>query len=117
MRERVSRLKQQVFALDDRTVFWERMVALRRAHEQYGRERPTRLYAMAMRTITETMSVVIGEDELIVGEPREVLLSADEERTFAAHAGDYVQPYWFHTRGGSPPCRRGRPGARPGAGT
>ncbi len=99
MRERVARLKQEVFALDDRSVFWERMVALRRAHEQYGRERPTCLYALALRSITETMSVVIGEDELIVGEPREVLLSAAEERTFAAHADDYIQPYWFHTRG------------------
>ncbi len=99
MRERVARLKQQLFALDDRTVFWERMLALRRAHEQYGGERPTRRYALALREITDTMSVVIGEDELIVGEPREVLLSTEEEQHFATHAADYFQPYWFHTRG------------------
>lgn len=99
MRERVARLKQQVFALNDRTVFWERLVALRRVHEQCEGDRPTRLYATALRTITETMSVVIGEDELIVGEPREVLLSAEEEQCYAVYAADFVQPYWFHTRG------------------
>ena len=99
MQKRVARLKRQLFALDDRTVFWERVLALRRAHEQHGHERPTRRYALAMRAITDTMSVVIGEDELIVGEPREVLLSAEEERAFAAYRPDFFQPYWFHTRG------------------
>ena len=99
MRERVARLRDRLFAVDDRTVFWERILALRQAHEKHGHERPTRLYALAMREITETMSVVIGEDDLIVGEPREILLSPEEEARFAEYAGDFFQPPWFHTRG------------------
>jgi len=99
MPTRVARLRQQLFAVDDRTVFWERVLALRQAHQKYGRERPTRLYALAMREITETMTVVIGEDDLIVGEPKEVLLSPEEEARYAEYAAEYVQPRWFHTRG------------------
>jgi hypothetical protein len=68
MRERVARLKERLFAADDRTVFWERVLALRQAYQKHGHERPTRLYALAMREITETISVVIGEDDLVVGE-------------------------------------------------
>jgi formate C-acetyltransferase len=52
-----------------------------------------------MREITETMSVVIGADDLIVGEPREVLLSPEEEARFAEYKADVFQPRWFHTRG------------------
>jgi len=99
MRERVARMRHRLFAADDRTVFWERVLALRRAHQRHGRERPTRLYALAMREITETMSVVIGEDDLIVGQPAEVLLSPEEEALFAETSDDYFQPRWFHTRG------------------
>ena len=99
MRERIARMRARLFAVDDRTVFWERVLALRRAHQTHGHERPTRLYALAMREITATMSVVIGEDDLILGEPPEILLSPDEEALFAAYAADYFQPAWFRTRG------------------
>jgi pyruvate-formate lyase len=99
MRERVARLKERLFAADDRTVFWERVLALRQAHQKHGHERPTWLYALAMREITETMSVVIGEDDLVVGEPREILLSPEEEARFAEYSDDYFRPRWFDTRG------------------
>lgn len=99
MRERVVRLRERLFGVDDRTVFWERLLALRQAYQEHGHERPTRLYALAMREITETMSVVIGEDDLVVGEPREILLSLEEETRFAEYYDDYFQPRWFHTRG------------------
>jgi len=99
MRERIARMRERLFAVDDRTVFWERVLALRQAHQKYGGERPTRLYALAMREITETMSVVIGEDDVIVGEPPEILLSPDEEALFAALHDEYFQPRWFRTRG------------------
>jgi pyruvate formate-lyase/glycerol dehydratase family glycyl radical enzyme len=99
MRERIARMRARLFAVDDRTVFWERVLALRRAHQAHGHERPTRLYALAMREITATMSVVIGEDDLLLGEPPEILLSPDEEAHFAVYAADYFQPAWFGTRG------------------
>jgi len=92
-------MKARLFAVDDRTVFWERLLALRRAHRSHGHERPTRLYALAMREITATMSVVIGEDDLILGEPPEILLSPEEEALFAEYAAEYFQPLWFATRG------------------
>jgi formate C-acetyltransferase len=92
-------MKERLFAADDRAVFWERMLALRQAHEKYGREHGTRLYALAMREVTDTMSVVIEEDDLIVGQPKEVLLSAEEEALFADYSADYFQPSWFATRG------------------
>ncbi len=99
MRERVARMKARLFENDDRTLFWERVVALRRVYLVHGSEPPSRLYALAMREIAETMSIVIREDDLIVGEPHEVLLSAAEEALFAAYAPDYFQPRWFATRG------------------
>ena len=92
-------MRERLFTVDDRTVFWERVLALRQAHEKHGRERPTRLYALAMREIAETMSVVIGEDDLIVGEPPEILLSPDEEALFVTLHDEYFQPRWFRTRG------------------
>ncbi len=99
MRERIGRMKARLFDVDDRAVFWERVLALRRVHQTHGHERPTRLYALALREITATMSVVIREDDLIVGEPPEILLSPEKERLFAAYATDYFQPLWFATRG------------------
>ena len=99
MRERIARMRARLFAVDDRTVFWERVLALRRAHHAHGHERPTRLYALAMREITASMSVVIREDDLILGEPPEILLSREEEALFAEYADDYFQPLWFGTRG------------------
>jgi len=35
----------------------------------------------------------------IVGQPTEVLLSADEEALFAEYSAEYFQPYWFYSRG------------------
>ena len=99
MRARVAWLKERLFAADDRTVFWERVLALHRTDQEHGHERPTRLYALAMREITETMSVVIGEDDLVVGEPREILLSPEEEARFAEYYDDDFRPRWFDTRG------------------
>ncbi|MFB3818549.1 MAG: pyruvate formate lyase family protein [Candidatus Methylomirabilales bacterium] len=99
MRDRVARLRQALFAGDDRTVFWERVLALRRAGREHAHEPGGRRYALALQEITASMSVVIREDDLIVGEPREVLLSPEEEARFAAWSPDCVQPPWFHTRG------------------
>jgi formate C-acetyltransferase len=92
-------MRERLLAVDDRTVFWERVLALRQARQKYGGERPTRLYALAMREVTESMSVVIGEDDLIVGEPLEFLLSPEEEALLAVHSEDYLYPPWFRTRG------------------
>ena len=52
MRARIARMKEGLFAVDDRTVFWERVLALYQVQQKSGRERPTRLYALAMREIT-----------------------------------------------------------------
>jgi pyruvate-formate lyase len=99
MRARIARMRERLFAADDRTVFWERVLALRRADQQHGHERPARRYALAMLEVAETMSVVIEEDDLIVGQPKEVLLSAEEEARFAEYSGTYFRPYWFSSRG------------------
>ena len=92
-------MRARLFAADDRTVFWERVLALRRVHQSHGHERPTRLYALAMREITASMAVVIGDGDLILGEPPEILLSPEQEALFSAYADDYFQPLWFRTRG------------------
>lgn len=97
-------MRARLFAVDDRTVFWERLLAVRRTHQTHGHEGPTRLYALALREITETMSVVIGEDDLILGEPPEILLSPEDEVLFAAYAKEYFQPRWFATRGHMTPA-------------
>ena len=99
MRARIARMKECLFAVDDRTVFWERVLALYQIHQKSGHERPTRLYALAMREVAETMSVVIQEDDLIVGQPKEVLLSPEEEARFAGDFAEYFKPRWFSTRG------------------
>lgn len=104
MRERIARMRARLFEADDRTVFWERVLALRRTHRAHGQERATRLYALAMREITASMSVVIRDDDLIVGEPREVLLAPEEEALFTAYAAEYFQPPWFATRGHMTPA-------------
>jgi pyruvate-formate lyase len=99
MRDRIVRLRDRLFSTDDRTVFWERMLALRRVHQKYRHERPTRLYALAMRELTESMSVVIQEDDLIVGQPKEVLLSEEQEKLFTEYSAEYYHPHWFYSRG------------------
>ena len=104
MRARIARMKERLFAADDRTVFWERVLALRRVHQEHGHEPPTRLYALAMREITATMSVVIEEDDLILGQPKEVLLSAEEEARFAEYSAAYFHPSWFYSRGHMTPA-------------
>jgi formate C-acetyltransferase len=93
------RLKEQLFLADDRTVFWERVVALRQVAAEHGQMSSPRLYALAMRAVTERMSVVIEEDDLIVGEPREVLFTPADEADLAADPAGLLQPRWFHTRG------------------
>ncbi|MHB1007459.1 MAG: pyruvate formate lyase family protein [Chloroflexota bacterium] len=99
MRERVSRIRERLFTVDDRTVFWERVLALKQASEKHRAESGARLYALAMREVTENISVVIGEDDLIVGQPLEVLLSLEEEALLADYGNEYLRPLWFTTRG------------------
>ena len=99
MRHRVARLRERLFELDDRTVFWERVLLLRQAKAKYGDESPVRLYASTMRELTENISVVIGEDDLVVGQPKEVLLSPEEEALWAEYSEEYFRPMWYTTRG------------------
>ncbi len=99
MNKRISRMKERLFQVDDRTVFWERVLALRRARKRYPGESGARLFALAFGETTGTMSVVIGDDDLIVGRPLEVLLSAEEEALLAGPYAEFFRPAWFSTRG------------------
>ena len=80
MLKRIENLREKVLSADDRTVFVERFIHLKRAYEKY-REKPAEIrHALITNEILSNISVVIDEDDLIVGRVRETIPTAEEER-------------------------------------
>ncbi|MBN2322181.1 MAG: hypothetical protein JXQ30_00480 [Spirochaetes bacterium] len=80
MLKRIEELRDRVLSADDRTVFIERFVHLKRAYEKYREEPPEIRHALITSEILDNISIVIDEDDFIVGRVRETTPTAEEEK-------------------------------------
>ena len=90
MNNRTEGLRQKLMMQDDRQVFLERVFLLEEACREYEGLTPGKKYALGFSHIVSNMSVVLGNDELIVGNVKEVIPN-EEENTFlcAAEKNDF----------------------------
>ena len=79
MHKRIENLRSNVFSADDNTVFIERFYYLKQAYEKYRDEPAEILHALITSEILSNISIVIGEDDLIVGWVREVVATSEDE--------------------------------------
>lgn len=80
MRTRIKNLRDRLFLADDRTVFVERFVHLKRAYERFQDEPAEILHAYITNEILSNISIIIDEDDLIVGRINETIPTAKDER-------------------------------------
>jgi len=89
VRERIQRLKEKLFSMDNRTMFLERLFLMKTGYEKYRDERPSVRYALILNEILANISVVIDEDNLIVGRIKETIPTAQEEEALKEIAEYY----------------------------
>jgi pyruvate formate-lyase/glycerol dehydratase family glycyl radical enzyme len=89
VRERIQRLKEKLFSMDNRTMFLERLFLMKKGYEKYRDERPSVRYALILNEILANISVVIDEDDLIVGRIKETIPTAQEEESLKEIAEYY----------------------------
>ena len=89
MTVRIQRLKDKVLESDDRTVFLERLSLMKRGYEKYRERTPSVRYALILDEILSGMSVVIDEDDLIVGRAKETIPTNEEEEALRQIAAYY----------------------------
>lgn len=118
MRERINRLKEKLFAMDDRTVFLERLTLMKTGYDKYKDKSPSLRYALILKEILANMSIPIDEDDLIAGRVKETVPTDAQEKSFEEIAAYYksvcpsavnvaatdafytiASPSWFSTAG------------------
>jgi len=80
MRKRIKNLRDKLFLANDRTVFVERFVYLKRGYEKHKDEPYAIRHAHITDEILSNISIVIDEDDLIVGRIKEKIPTAKDER-------------------------------------
>ena len=93
---RVARLRAKLFAGDDRAIFVERRLGLRRAIDRFRGEPAEILHARIFEEILRGMSAVIDPDDLIVGRTLDVIPDAAQEALVAEFERP---PDFFSTNG------------------
>jgi formate C-acetyltransferase len=79
VKERIKRLKEKLFLTSNRTVFLERLFFMKTGYEKYQDEFPSVRYARVLNEILSNISIVIDEDDLIVGRIKESIPSVQEK--------------------------------------
>jgi len=82
----VTRLREKVLAMDDASVFLERTALCAEAWEEHQWEPHVLQTARIFEHVLSHMSVVIDEDDLLVGRAEQVVPSAEEECLLETHA-------------------------------
>ena len=96
---RTQRLKDKLFEMDDRVLFLERMEIIKECAEKYEGYSMGLKFGHTLKEILSRMSIVIDEDDLIVGRVPEVLPTEEQEHWFAENRRDYWWVSWFQTTG------------------
>lgn len=97
--DRVQRLKARLFETDDRALFLERMEILKRCATQYAGESAGVRFGHTLHELLTNISIVIEEDDLILGRVREVVPTEEQERWFEENQQEYWRVPWFLTDG------------------
>jgi pyruvate formate-lyase/glycerol dehydratase family glycyl radical enzyme len=97
--DRVRRLKARLFETDDRVLFVERMEIIQRCALEYAGESAGVRFGHTLRDLLSNISIVIEEDDLILGRVREVVPTEEQERWFEENHQDRVHVPWFQTDG------------------
>lgn len=97
--ERVERLKARLFEADDRVLFLERMRIVQRCGDKYAGETAGLRFAHTLQELLAEISVVIEDDDLILGRIQEDLPTEEDERWFEAHRVECWRVPWFLTDG------------------
>jgi formate C-acetyltransferase len=96
--ERVQRLVAALFKVDDRSIFLERMQIIQRCAARYGDETAGIRFGHTLGELLSDITIVIDEDDLILGRVAEVVPTAAEERWFEEHHDCFWVP-WFRSDG------------------
>jgi len=97
--DRIENLKQKLFAMDDRTIFLERLEILKDCAHKYEGETPGVRFGHTLNELLDNISVVIDPGDLIVGRIHEVVPTVQQEQDFYANQ-KYWRPDWFQATGG-----------------
>ena len=85
--------------MDDRVLFLERMEIIKVCAEKYQDYTAGLKFGYTLNELLSNISVVIDEDDLIVGRVPEVLPTEEQERWFEENRRDYFHVPWFQTTG------------------
>jgi len=94
---RNRQLKKKFFSMNEKAIRFERMKLVKEAYEKYKRESPGIRYAYIFRHVLSHMSIIIDEDDLVVGRIKEIVPNDEEENIFLeeAHKDKFDQPTYF----------------------
>ena len=98
---RTQRLKAKIFEMDDRVVFLERIKVLEKCAEKYRAETMGLAFGHTLNKTLSNISIVIDEDDLIVGRVPEALPTEEQERWLEENPGaiKHTNTPWFRTLG------------------
>ena len=96
---RTQRLKAKLFEMDDRVLFLERMEIIEKCAEKYREHTMGLRFGHILDELMSNISIVIDEDDLIVGRVSEVLPTEEKERWFIENRRAYSRLPWFQTTG------------------
>ncbi|MBN1400026.1 MAG: hypothetical protein JXA74_04270, partial [Anaerolineae bacterium] len=96
---RVERLRAKLFQMDDRALFLERMPIIAECAARYAGETEGRHFALTLRELLARISIVIDEDDLLVGRVPEALPTPEQEAWYEANRAAYLRPTWFQSNG------------------
>ena len=97
--QRTQRLKNKLFAMDDRTLFLERLEILHECAARYEGLTAGQRFGHTLMELLSRISTPIDEDDLIVGRVPEVLPTEAQEAWIAAQREALWAPRWFYTDG------------------
>ena len=96
---RVQRLKARLFEMDDRALFLERMQILKRCDQRYAHETAGIRFGHTLGELLSQISLVVDEDDLILGRIAQVVPTEEQERWFEDNRASYWRVPWFLTDG------------------
>ncbi|MBM4085602.1 MAG: hypothetical protein FJ272_12495, partial [Planctomycetes bacterium] len=95
---RVERLKEKLFTLNDRALFLERLEILKRCAAQFEGQAAGVKFGRTLKELLANVSLVIDEDDLIVGRVPEIVPTPEQEKFFQENRPFWWVP-WFQTTG------------------
>ena len=96
---RTERLRARLLEMDDRAVFLERMEILKECARKYRDETAGVKFGHTLKDLLSNISIVIEEDDLIVGRIPEVVPTKVQERSFEENSKVFLRLPWFQTTG------------------